>query len=48
MEAEAEMPAYFRRLRRVVSWLARLRPGGEGLAVLSWQATQEARPARLV
>ena len=47
LATEAEMPPYFRRLHRVVSWLSRLRPSRESLAVMTWQAAHTGDPARV-
>ena len=45
LATEAEMPPYFRRLHRVVSWISRLRSGRESLAVMTWRAPHGGDPA---
>jgi N-acetylglutamate synthase-like GNAT family acetyltransferase len=48
LEREAEMPPRYRCLHRAASWLVRLRPGGEGMAIMSWCPPAQAAPARLM
>jgi N-acetylglutamate synthase-like GNAT family acetyltransferase len=45
---EEAMPPRYRRLRRFLAWLVRLRPGGEMAAIMVWRPADEAGPARLV